>query len=91
MPVSSIPSSISLAGAEAGDRIRVHSIPSGDARTYCEAIGIMAGDVLRCRGSASASLLLVTSRGRTVSFDRDRARFIRVSRTCNGVKVTPLP
>jgi hypothetical protein len=70
----------SLAGIETGDLVRIHSIPATGIRTYCEAVGIVAGDVLSCRNAARYSLLLVTAQGRTVSLDRDRARFIRVSR-----------
>jgi hypothetical protein len=74
----------SLAGVEAGDLVRIHSIPATGVRTYCEAVGIMAGDVVTCRSAARYSLLLITPRGRTVSLDRDRARFVRVSRPGSG-------
>lgn len=74
----------SLAGIEAGDLVRIHSIPATGVRTYCEAVGIMAGDVVTCRSAARYSLLLVTPHGRTVSLDRDRARFVKVSRPSPG-------
>lgn len=68
----------SLAGVEAGDLVRIHSIPATGVRTYCEAVGILAGDVVTCRSAARYSLVLVTPHGRTVFLDRDWARFVKV-------------
>jgi Fe2+ transport system protein FeoA len=68
----------SLAAVRTGDRVRVQSILLEGARQYCEALGFAAGDVIRCRSAGRSALLLVNPVGRTVSLDRDWARFIQV-------------
>jgi Fe2+ transport system protein FeoA len=77
-PATRQTSSSSLAAVRTGDRVRVLSILLEGARLYCEALGFAAGDVIRCRHAGRSALLLVTPGGRTVSLDRDWARFIQV-------------
>jgi Fe2+ transport system protein FeoA len=77
-PATRKTSTSSLAAVRTGDRVRVQSILLEGARQYCEALGFEAGDVIRCRNAGRSALLLVTPGGRTVSLDRDWARFIQV-------------
>jgi hypothetical protein len=68
----------SLAAVRNGDRVRIHTILFDAARQYCEDLGFAVGDVVCCRNAGRSSLLLVNPDGRTVSLDRDWARFIQV-------------
>jgi Fe2+ transport system protein FeoA len=77
-PAARQTSTSSLAAIRAGDRVRIQSILIDGARQYCEDLGFGAGDVIRCRNAGRSALLLVTPGGRTVSLDRDWARFIQV-------------
>jgi hypothetical protein len=68
----------SLAEVRPNDLIRVEHILFDSLREECHGIGIAEGDVLRCRRSSRAVLLLETSAGRTLILDSDWARFIQV-------------
>jgi Fe2+ transport system protein FeoA len=83
-PAAHKTSSSSLAAVRTGDRVRVQSILLEGARQYCEALGFETGDLILCRNAGRSALLLVNPGGRTVSLDRDWARFIRV-RAANSV------
>jgi len=45
----------------------------------CNDIGIAEGDVVRCRRTSRAVILLETTPGRTVILDSDWARFVAFS------------
>jgi hypothetical protein len=79
-PASRQTSTSSLAAVATGDRVRIQSIHFDAVSNVREEFGFLAGDVIHCRSAGRWSLLLDTPGGRTVSLDRDRVRFIQVSR-----------
>lgn len=69
----------SLAATCTGEAILIRRILFGTLRTYCADLGLREGDVLRCRAGTASHLLLQTPAGRTITLERDWARFIQVS------------
>jgi hypothetical protein len=74
------PAISSLAAVTSGDRVCIRNMMGDTVRSHCDAVGLTAGAVVQCRTAGRASLVLVDASGRTVSLDRDLARFIQVSR-----------
>jgi Fe2+ transport system protein FeoA len=69
----------SMAGARAGETLRVERILFDALRARCAALGVHEGSNVRCRSVTPTRLVLETGGGRTVLFERDWARFIQVS------------
>ena len=69
----------SLAATQTGESVEIRKILINTLRTHCSDLDIREGDVVRCRASTHSQLLLETRNGRTVSLDRDWARFIQVA------------
>jgi hypothetical protein len=74
------PPPYSLAGVRTDDSVRVTAILLDSLRVQCHTLGFGEGSVVHCRAAGRASLVLDTPGGRSVSIDRDIARFIKVSR-----------
>jgi hypothetical protein len=74
------PARYSLAGVRTDDSVRVNAILLDSLRAQCLTLGLSVGSVVHCRAAGRASLILDTPGGRSVSIDRDMARFIKVSR-----------
>jgi hypothetical protein len=68
----------SLAATAVGEAVEIRSILFEAVRSLCYDLGVREGDIVRCRADGPSHLLLETPRGRTVSLDRDWARFIQV-------------
>jgi len=68
----------SLAATRSGERVEVRRILFQGLREHCSDLDIHEGDVLRCRADTASQLILETAGGRTVSLQRDWARFIEV-------------
>ena len=75
----------SLAATRSGERVEVRRILFQGLREHCSDLDIHVGDVLRCRADTASQLILETAGGRTVSLQRDWARFIEV------IPDTPVP
>jgi hypothetical protein len=75
----------SLAATRSGERVEVRRILFQGLREHCSDLDIHEGDVLRCRAGTASQLILETAGGRTVSLQRDWARFIEV------IPDTPVP
>lgn len=73
------PASFSLAAIRPGEQVEIEHILSESLRVHCDALDFRVGDTVCCRTSGRAAVLLETPRGRLVSVDMDRARFVRVS------------
>lgn len=69
----------SLAATQTGDVVEIRRILSDTLRTHCSELDIAEGDILRCRAGTPSQVLLETRHGRTVSIQRDWARFIQVT------------
>lgn len=69
----------SLAGARAGDELRVEDIVLELVRTRCFDVGIAVGDRLRVRGRSGREVVARTADGRTVRLPQPYAFFVRVS------------
>jgi len=68
----------SLAAADAGEVVEIRRILFGVLRALCGELGIREGDAVRCRAATPGHLLLETPGGRTVTLERDWARFVQV-------------
>jgi hypothetical protein len=68
----------SLAEIRPGESVRIEHILFDMLKDLCSGIGIAEGDVVRCRRTSNAVILLETSTGRTVILDGDWARFVEV-------------
>lgn len=69
----------SLAATRTGEAVLIRRILFGALRSFCTALGLREGDVVRCRAGTPSHLLLETASGRTIPLERDWARFIQVS------------
>ncbi len=69
----------SLAAVETGERIEIRRILFGALRTLCDDLGLHEGEVVRCRACTPSHVLMETTEGRTISLERDWARFIQVA------------
>jgi hypothetical protein len=69
----------SLAAASAGESVQIRRILFGALRSLCADLGVREGDVVQCRAGTATHLLLDTPEGRTVTLERDWARFIQVA------------
>ncbi|HEX7052028.1 MAG TPA: FeoA domain-containing protein [Longimicrobiales bacterium] len=68
----------SLAATRTGEAVLIHRILFGALRALCSDLGVHEGDVVHCRAGTPSHILLLTDAGRTVSLERDWARFIQV-------------
>jgi hypothetical protein len=68
----------SLAEVQPDQLVRVEHILFDMLKDLCHGIGIVEGDVLRCRRSSRAVVLLETAAHRTVIMDGDWARFVQI-------------
>src|SRR5437763_985639 len=73
----------SLAATSAGESVQIRRILFGALRALCADLGVREGDIVLCRAGTSSHLLLDTPEGRTVTLERDWARFIQVA-SCNA-------
>lgn len=69
----------SLASARAGEQVMISRILFGALRNFCADLGVYEGDVVNCRAGTATHLVLRTSAGRTIPFDREWSRFIQIS------------
>jgi hypothetical protein len=69
----------SLAATATGEAVEIRRILFDVLRILCADLGVREGDVVRCRADTPSHLLLETASGRTVTLERDWARFIQVS------------
>ena len=69
----------SLAATRTGEFVEIKRILFKTLRAHCCELDIAEGDVVRCRAGTTSQLVLETKHGRTVSLDRDWARFIQVT------------
>ena len=69
----------SLATARAGEEVMITRILFGALRNFCSDLGVFEGDVVSCRAGTATHLVLRTSTGRTIPFDREWSRFIQIS------------
>ena len=70
---------LSLAVTGIGQAVQIRRILFGALRSLCADLGVREGDVVRCRAGTASHLLLDTSAGRTVTLQRDWARFSQVN------------
>lgn len=84
---------MSLAGARAGDEVRVEDIVLDLVRTRCFDVGIAVGDRLRIRGRSGREVVARTADGRTVRLPQPYALFVRLSyrRPADGPRGDPAP
>ena len=68
----------SLAAVQADQRVVIQRILFPDLAEFCAAVGIGEGSVVQCRAASPRQLFLANGDGRTVAFERDRARFVQV-------------
>ncbi|HWV56546.1 MAG TPA: hypothetical protein VNZ57_03660 [Longimicrobiales bacterium] len=68
----------SLAAVDTGDIVEIRRILFDVLRGLCADLGVREGDVVRCRANTASHLLLETAGGRTVTLERDWARFIQI-------------
>jgi len=68
----------SLAEVQPDQLVRIEHILFDTLKDLCHGIGIVEGDVLRCRRTSRAVVLLETLAGRTIILDGDWARFVQV-------------
>ena len=78
-PRTASPQLRSLAEIRPGQRVRVEPILFEMLKDLCRGIGIVEGDVVRCRRTSRAVVLLEVASGRTVILESDWARFVEVS------------
>lgn len=78
MSMQNTPSLRSLAAVRPGESLVVRRILFDALRTHCSALDVREGQRIRCRGTSPSRVMLETSGGRVVAFDRDWARFIQV-------------
>jgi hypothetical protein len=71
----------SLAEVEPDEVFRIEHILFDTLPDRCGGMGIAEGDVLRCRRTSRALVLLETNDGRTLIMDGDWAPFIQVGPT----------
>lgn len=69
----------SLAATQTGERVEIHRILFGALRTLCDELGLHEGDRVRCRACTPSRVLMENAEGRTISLERDWARFVQVS------------
>ena len=69
----------SLALVHAGETVRIERFAFATVRDICHDIGLEAGQVVKCRASSIAALVLKSPAGRTFIVDQDWARWIEVS------------
>jgi hypothetical protein len=79
MSTQSPPSLRSLAGVRPGESLVVRRILFDALRTHCSALDLREGQRVRCRSISPTRVMLETSDGRVVAFERDWARFIQVA------------
>lgn len=68
-----------LAGAQAGDEVRVEDIALDLVRSRCIDLGIAVGNRLRVRDRSEREVLVQGDGGRTVRLPQPYAFFVRVS------------
>jgi hypothetical protein len=61
----------SLAATSTGQTVEIRRILFAALRSHCSELGILEGDVVRCRAGTASQLMLETPSGRTVAIDRD--------------------
>jgi hypothetical protein len=68
----------SLAEIQPEQLFRIEHILFDMLKDLCHGLGIIEGDVLRCRRTSRSVVLLETLDGRTIILDADWARFVQV-------------
>lgn len=77
-----------LAQALPDETVRIERMLFKVLRDLCIGLGVVEGDVVRCRTVTESIVLLETPGGRTIVIDQDWARFIEVG-PVDGASVAP--
>jgi hypothetical protein len=68
----------SLAAVPAGEQVEIRAILFREVRAACELVGVREGDVVLCRESGPARIVLETQTGAVAILNPNTARFVAV-------------